>query len=75
VQKLKMSPETSEQAQADTLARAMILMLEKSAEYRKKVEVLELECKSLALECSRLRAKCHHYEIQDIERRRYQEEG
>jgi len=70
-----MTPETSDQAQADTLAKAMLLMLEKSAEYRKKVEVLELECKALALENARLRAKVQRYEIQDLERRRFQEEG
>jgi len=64
-----MTPETSDQAQADTLAKAMLLMLEKSAEYRKKVEVLELECKALALENARLRAKMQRYEVGEIERR------
>lgn len=64
-----MPAETSDQAQADTLAKAMLLMLEKSAEYRKKVEVLELECKALALENARLRAKVQRYEVGEIERR------
>ena len=64
-----MPAETSDQAQADTLAKAMLLMLEKSAEYRKKVEVLELECKALALENARLRAKMQRYEVGEIERR------
>lgn len=64
-----MTPETSEQAQADTLAKAILLMLEKSAEYRKKVQLLELECKALALENARLRAKMQRYEVGEIERR------
>jgi len=71
----QLAPETSDQAQADTLAKAMLLICEKSAEYRKKISMLELECKALALECTRLRAKCERYEIQDLERRRFQEEG
>ena len=70
-----MSPETSEQAQADTLARAMLLIVERAAVTRKRVEVLEQELKAMAVENERLRAKCHRYEIADIERRRFEEEG
>lgn len=70
-----MPPETSEQAQADTLARAMLLMIDRAAETRKRVEVLESELKAMAVENERLRAKCHRYEIADLERRRYEEEG
>lgn len=70
-----MSPETSEQAQADTLARAMLLIVERAAVTRKRAEVLEQELKAMAVENERLRAKCHRYEIADIERRRYEEEG
>ncbi len=70
-----MAPETSEQAQADTLARAMLLIVERAAVARKRVEVLEQELKAMAVENERLRAKCHRYEIADIERRRYEEEG
>lgn len=70
-----MAPETSEQAQADTLARAMLLIVERAAVTRKRVEVLEQELKAMAVENERLRAKCHRYEIADIERRRYEEEG
>lgn len=70
-----MPPETSEQAQADTLARAMLLVVERAAVTRKRVEVLEQELKAMAVENERLRAKCHRYEIADIERRRFEEEG
>ena len=70
-----MAPETSEQAQADTLARAMLLIVERAAVTRKRVEVLEQELKAMAVENERLRAKCHRYEIADMERRRYEEEG
>ena len=70
-----MPPETSEQAQADTLARAMLLIVERAAVTRKRVEVLEQELKAMAVENERLRAKCHRYEIADIERRRFEEEG
>lgn len=70
-----MAPETSEQAQADTLARAMLLIVERAAVTRKRAEVLEQELKAMAVENERLRAKCHRYEIADIERRRYEEEG
>jgi hypothetical protein len=70
-----MAPETSEQAQADTLARAMLLIVERAAVTRKRVEVLEQELKAMAVENERLRAKCHRYEIADIERRRFEEEG
>lgn len=70
-----MPPETSEQAQADTLARAMMLMIDRAAETRKRVEVLESQLKAMAVENERLRAKCFRYEQADIERRRYEEEG
>ena len=70
-----MAPETSEQAQADTLARAMLLVVERAAVTRKRAEALEQELKAMAVENERLRAKCHRYEIADIERRRYEEEG
>lgn len=70
-----MAPETSEQAQADTLARAMLLIVERAAVTRKRAEVLEQELKAMAVENERLRAKCHRYEIADLERRRYEEEG
>lgn len=70
-----MAPETSEQAQADTLARAMLLIVERAAVTRKRAEVLEQELKAMAVENERLRAKCHRYEIADIERRRFEEEG
>lgn len=70
-----MTPETSEQAQADTLARAMLLIVERAAVTRKRAEVLEQELKAMAVENERLRAKCHRYEIADLERRRYEEEG
>jgi nitrate/TMAO reductase-like tetraheme cytochrome c subunit len=70
-----MAPETSDQAQADTLARAMLLIVERAAVTRKRAEVLEQELKAMAVENERLRAKCHRYEIADIERRRYEEEG
>lgn len=70
-----MPPETSEQAQADTLARAMLLVVERAAVTRKRVELLEQELKAMAVENERLRAKCHRYEIADIERRRFEEEG
>lgn len=70
-----MAPETSEQAQADTLARAMLLIVERAAVTRKRAEVLEQELKAMAVENERLRAKCHRYEIADLERRRFEEEG
>ena len=70
-----MPPETSEQAQADTLARAMLLVVERAAVTRKRVEVLEQELKAMAVENERLRAKCFRYEQADIERRRFEEEG
>jgi len=70
-----MAPETSEQAQADTLARAMLLIVERAAVTRKRAEVLEQELKAMAVENERLRAKCHRYEIAEIERRRFEEEG
>lgn len=70
-----MAPETSEQAQIDTIARAVMLMLDKSVDNRRRVEQLESELKAMAVENERLRAKCHRYEIADIERRRYEEEG
>ena len=70
-----MPPETSDQAQADTIARAVMLMLDKSVDNRRRVEQLESELKAMAVENERLRAKCHRYEIADIERRRYEEEG
>ena len=53
----------------------MMLMIDRAAETRKRVEVLESELKAMAVENQRLRAKCHRYEIADIERRRYEEEG
>ena len=70
-----MAPETSDQAQADTLARAMLLIVERAAVTRKRAEVLEQELKAMAVENERLRAKCHRYEIADMERRRFEEEG
>jgi len=70
-----MTPETSEQAQADTLARAMLLIVERAATTRKRVEVLEQELKAMAVENERLRAKCSRYEHADLERRRFEEEG
>lgn len=70
-----MAPETSEQAQADTLARAMLLVVERAAVTRKRVELLEQELKAMAVENERLRAKCHRYEIAELERRRFEEEG
>ena len=70
-----MPPETSEQAQADTLARAMLLVVERAAVTRKRVEVLEQELKAMAVENERLRAQCFRYEQADIERRRFEEEG
>jgi hypothetical protein len=53
----------------------MLLIVERAAVTRKRVEVLEQELKAMAVENERLRAKCHRYEIADIERRRYEEEG
>ena len=67
-----MAPETWEQAQADTLVKAMLLMVEGS---RKRLETLEHELKAMAVENERLRAKCFRYEQVDIERRRFEEEG
>ncbi len=70
-----MAPETSDQAQADTLAKAMLLMIDRALETRKRLEVLEGELKAMAVENERLRARCSRYEIADIERRRFEEEG
>jgi len=70
-----MAPETSEQAQADTLARAMLLLVERAALTRKRAEALEQELKAMAVENERLRSKCYRYEQADIERRRFEEEG
>ena len=70
-----MPPETSDQAQADTIARAVMLMLDKSVDNRRRVEQLESELKAMAVENERLRAKCHRYEIAELERRRFEEEG
>lgn len=52
-----------------------MLMLDKSVDNRRRVEQLESELKAMAVENERLRVKCIQYEIADIERRRYQEEG
>ena len=52
-----------------------MLMLDKSVDNRRRVEQLESELKAMAVENERLRPKCHRYEIADIERRRFEEEG
>lgn len=52
-----------------------MLMLDKSVDNRRRVEQLESELKAMAVENERLRAKCHRYEIADLERRRFEEEG
>ncbi len=70
-----MQPETSEQAQVDTIARAVMLMLEKSVDNRRRIEQLERDLKMVVLENAHLEAKCHRYEIADIERRRFEEQG
>ena len=70
-----MLPETSEQAQVETIARAVVLMLDKSVDNRRRVEQLESALKAMSLENDRLRAKCQRFEVADLERRRFEEEG